>query len=113
MVALASKRKYLVAPYVPTAEAQAQIRSAKNIAWTILRADDISLKHKKAVLHEVLWYLTAADGKYSTRFRSKRVVDLAHSEPSSEERIQHEHVFTKKSVVTKIMNNLDRYLRKR
>ena len=109
MVTLASKRKYLIAPYVPTAEAQAKVRSAKNVAWTILRADDISLKHKEAVLHEVLWYLTAAEGKYSTRFRSKHVVDLAHNEPTSEERIQHEHVFTKKSVVAKITDNMDHY----
>lgn len=109
MVALASKRKHLIAQFIPTLQAEEKIRSAKNIARTILLADDISLKHKKSILHEVLWYLTEAEGKYGTRFRSEKVVDLANNEPLSDVRIHHEHVFTKKSVVLKITNNIEFY----
>lgn len=55
------------------------------------------------MLKEVLWLITEADGKYSTRFRSKEVVRLARQQPGSQVAIQHEHVFPRAVVARDII----------
>ncbi len=56
------------------------------------------------MLSEVLWLISEADGKYSTRFRTAEVVRLANEEPNSTTKVQHEHVFPRKKVTERILH---------
>jgi hypothetical protein len=98
-------RKKLVAPYNRAAKAGEIIASAKRLAHLIVASDEILERHRKKMLSEVLWLISEADGKYSTRYRSKEVVRLARDEPDSEENIQHEHVYPRKKVVERILDD--------
>lgn len=109
MVTVANHYKKLAAPYRRASRSTEVISSAKNLAKLILGSDDIILPHKKRILSEVLWFLSEADGKYSTRFRSKEVVRLAMEDPTSNVRIQHEHVYPRASVSAKLLDNVNYY----
>jgi hypothetical protein len=109
MVTVADHYKKLAAPYRRASRSTEVISSAKNLAKLILGSDEIILPHKKRILSEVLWFLSEADGKYSTRFRSKEVVRLAMEDPTSDVRIQHEHVYPRASVTAKLLDNIDYY----
>jgi hypothetical protein len=109
MVTVADYYKKLAAPYRRASRTTEVTRSAKNLAKLVLGSDDIILPHKKRVLSEVLWFLSEADGKYSTRFRSVEVVSLATEEPTSDVRIQHEHVCPRASVSAKLLANVQFY----
>jgi hypothetical protein len=109
MVAISDYHQRLVAPYRRASKAVEVIRSAKNLAKLILMSDDLIPEHKTKILSDILWFLSEADGKYSTRFRSKIVVDLANADPKSHERIQHEHVYPRKTVSHELLDNLNFY----
>jgi hypothetical protein len=109
MVTVADYYKKLAAPYRRASRTTEVTTSAKNLARLILGSDDIILPHKKRILSEVLWFLSEADGKYSTRFRSVEVVRLATEEPTSNVRIQHEHVYPRASVSAKLLENAEYY----
>ena len=61
------------------------------------------MRHRKKILKEVLWWISEADGKYSARYRSKAVVELARANPQSSERVQHEHVFPRAKVADDLL----------
>lgn len=109
MVTIANHHKKLIGPYYRESKAVEVIKSAKNLAKLIIMSDDLILQHKKKILSEILWFLTEADGKYGTRFRSKKVVDLAATNQKSKVKIQHEHVYPRKTVSLKILDNLNFY----
>jgi hypothetical protein len=67
--------------------------------------------HRKKMLKEMLWLISEADGKYSTRFRSAEVVRLARDQPNSEARIQHEHVFPRAEVADRLLRERQALLR--
>ena len=96
-------RRKLIAPYAANVNAGETVRSAKNLARLILAGTDISDSHKKRILSEVLWMISNADGKHKTRFRSREVVRLANDDPTSQQRIQHEHVFPREVVTEEIL----------
>ena len=54
--------------------------------------------HKRGVIDGMLWSVTEARGKYTTRFRST----AACNAPTGT-KLQHEHVITRKELVTAIM----------
>lgn len=109
MVTIAHHYKKLASPYRRASRAVEVIKSAKNLARLILSSDELILPHKKRILSEVLWFLSEADGKYGTRFRSKEVVRLATDEPLSTVRIQHEHVYPRASVSAQLLDNIEFY----
>lgn len=87
------------------------VASAKALAHLVLSSDQLMKRHKKKMLSEVLWLISAADGKHSTRYRSEEVVRLATHEPTSQVKIQHEHVHPRKRTVERLLRmqaqNLD------
>lgn len=110
METIAKHRKKLLAKYERSATAAEIVASAKHLARIVLASDQLLRRHRKKMLSEVLWLISEADGKYTTKFRSAEVVRLARDEPESQMKIQHEHVFPRKSVTEKILENRDQML---
>jgi hypothetical protein len=61
--------------------------------------DNLLLVHKKELISVLIWKITEANGKWSTRYRSEGVLD------DSECKIQHEHVYTRKFLTEQILQN--------
>ena len=97
--------KKLLTPFKHSPNAEQVITSAKNLASMILNSNDILEKHKNIILSEVIWYISEVDGKHTTRYRSKTVVDLAENNPNSQTKIIHEHVYTRKSLREEMKKN--------
>lgn len=93
----------LIRPYVRSKKADAIFTSAKRLARLALADRAILPEHRKRVLSSVQWFISKADGKYRTRFRSRLVVDLATHEPTSTVKINHEHVFTRREITEKLL----------
>ncbi|MFG6467663.1 hypothetical protein [Roseateles sp. BYS87W] len=110
METIAKHRKKLLEPYTQSSAAADIVASAKHLAHLVLASDRLLHRHKKKMLSEVLWLISEADGKYSTRYRSVEVVRLAQCEPTSTARIQHEHVFPRKRVTESILRDRERLL---
>lgn len=106
MVAVADHHKKLALPYSRKSKAVEVIRSAKNLAKLILQSDDLIPAHQRRILSEVLWFLSEADGKYFTRFRTVEVVRLAKEDSTSQVVIQHEHVYPREKVSSKLLGKI-------
>lgn len=104
MDTISKHHKRLTKPYVQSPGSAEIVRSAKNLARLILASDLIIDRHKKKILSDVLWLISEADGKYTTRFRSAEVIRLAKEEPNSDIKIQHEHVFQRKKIKEEILH---------
>lgn len=107
MDTIARHARKLVKPYVRSKGTDAIIASAKRLARLVLSDSEILPEHKRLVLSRLQWFISNADGKYRTRFRSKLVVDLATEDPSSTVKINHEHVFTRREVTAKLISSPD------
>jgi hypothetical protein len=103
-------RAKLLAPYEPAMRAASVVKSAKLLAQLILEAEELLPAHRKKMLKEVLWMISEADGKYSTRYRSAEVVRLANEQADSDVLIQHEHVFPKAKVATRLLRERQAFL---
>ena len=77
-----------------------QIEDSKTIIKAVLMLD-IHEDMKKKVMDTMLWNITGAFGKFQTRYISDGA-KLSNGDP-----LRHEHVFTKKSLVTRIMDKLE------
>ncbi|MCP4143142.1 MAG: hypothetical protein GY755_23120 [Chloroflexi bacterium] len=97
--------KKLLKPYKRSSKATQIITSAKNLASLVLNSNGILDRHKNKILSEVIWYISEADGKYTTRYRSKSVISLANDRPTSVQKINHEHVYTIKNLKEEIIEN--------
>jgi len=81
-----------------------QIEDAKIVIREVLQMD-IGDELKKKVIDYLLWNITGAFGKLNTKYISEGSLE------SPVELLRHEHVFTKKSLVARIMSgkeDLDR-----
>lgn len=96
--------KRLTRPFTRSKNSDDIITSAKKMAVLVLQSEELHMKHRKKILKELLWWISEADGKYTTRYRSKAVVDLATKNPDSSEKIQHEHVFPRAKVADDLLN---------
>lgn len=96
-------RARLLAQYAPAKKAASVLKSAKTLAKLILANEEILHAHRKKMLKEVLWLISEADGKYSTRYRSAEVIRLARDVPDCVELIQHEHVYPKAQVADRLL----------
>jgi hypothetical protein len=83
---------------VPDSRADDIVRSAVSAIRGILPLDIIN-EHKRILISRMIWAITEAHGKYKTRFRSEGVLTVPDC------KIQHEHVFTRKELISEIMNN--------
>jgi uncharacterized membrane protein YheB (UPF0754 family) len=97
------------------------IASAKTLARMVLVSRALLPRHKRRILSVVQWLISEVDGKYTTRYRSKKVVDLANrylkavakktrktqtrkvKAKARKEFIQHEHVNTRKDITDKML----------
>lgn len=90
-----------------------KISSAIALAKAILATDAI-LPHKIELLSVCIWKVTMCDGKYNLRYWSRGVYDLVqeHGSIKAVEKIRplplrHEHVNTRRSLITAMMDNPD------
>jgi len=60
-------------------------------------------RHKRDLINGMLWKITEARGKYTTRFRSTGACDAPNGA-----KLQHEHVFTRKDLVDEILKHPER-----
>lgn len=58
-------------------------------------------RHKRDIISGMLWKITEARGKYTTRYRSKGAMEASA-------RLQHEHVFTRKDLTDRILAEPER-----
>jgi hypothetical protein len=100
-------RKKLLRTYKSSKSSVDVINSAKELAVAVLHNPKLIPKHKRKILSEVQWLISEVDGKYSTRYRSKLVVDLAASPSDSAEKIQHEHVVARKEITAQLLADPD------
>lgn len=103
MDTISKHAKKLTDRYRPSKNSVAVIASAKELARLVLASDVLLKEHKRKMLSEIQWLISEVDGKYATRYRSRRVVDLAHTDPTSSEKIHHDHVTTRKEVTDAIL----------
>lgn len=108
---IATYRKHLIARYQRRTNAESVIASAKKLAHLLLSSDELLPQHRKKMLKEVVWLITEADGKYSTRYRSKEVVRLAEETPTCDVKIQHEHVYPRAAIADEILARKDEFSR--
>ncbi|MCH8287416.1 hypothetical protein IIB79_12995 [candidate division KSB1 bacterium] len=57
---------------------------------------------KEKVLDQMIWNITGAHGKYLTKYRSEEVLS------SKELKINHEHVYTRKYLIKKLISNTNK-----
>lgn len=93
----------LIARYVSSPKSEQIKVSAAAVALAVLHHDDILPKHKRKMLKEAVWLVSEADGKHSTRYRTRRVVELAANEPDSQLKIQHEHVVQRAAIADQLL----------
>ena len=90
----------------PKKDAGETIRSALALAELVLSSEKVSTKHKKDVLHHVLWKLTEAKHpKHRLPLRTRAAHDEILKGGDLGKRLRHEHVFPRSSVVNEIMDN--------
>lgn len=81
------------------------ISSAINAIHQILSMENVMDKHKKELLSSMIWKITESKGKYSTEYISKEVFEIRASGSKSNAGLNHEHVFTRKELILKLLGN--------
>ena len=102
---IANHSKKLIKPFVRSSKSDEIIKSAKELANLVLQNSSIIEVHRKSIISQVQWFISTADGKHKTRYRSRLIVELATNNPSSIEKINHEHVFTRKEITEQLLKN--------
>ncbi len=78
-----------------------QIEDSKTIIKMVLNLPEVDNVTKYKVIDLMLWNITGAYGKLNTKFVSEGAIT------SKDEKLQHEHVFTKKYLINRILNEPD------
>lgn len=102
---VAVHRFHLLLPYVRARNSQEKIDSARELIKVALRDTSMLPAHRKHLLKLAQWWVTEADGKWKTRFRSVEVVRLARDDPLSEVRINHEHVYGRAQLADRMLRD--------
>ena len=111
MDTIAKHSKRLTETFSKRDNAEEIIASAKKLAVLVLQNEELHLRHRRAMIKNILWWISEAHGKYTTQYRSKAVVALALSDPTSTEKVQHEHVFPRAKVADQMLKEKDALLR--
>lgn len=101
----------LLKQYGASSESKAIIVSATKLARLALENEDLRPSHRRKMLSDSIWYITEADGKWKTRFKSQEVLRLAKDDPESLVKINHEHVFTRKTLIAQMIARREELLR--
>lgn len=102
---IATRRSHLLAPYARAEAAQSKFVSARELVGIALRETAMLRAHRKHLLKLAQWWVTEADGKWRTRFRSARVIELAHDQPESQVSINHEHVYGRAELAERMLED--------
>src|SRR6267378_404891 len=105
---IATHWKRLVRPYVRSPSSQSVIESAKTLARLVASNESILELHRTKVISLAQWFVSEADGKYTTRYRSKVVYELATNEPMSTVKINHEHVYARQDLAVQLLRGPER-----
>src|SRR4029434_2345460 len=82
--------------FLPKKQADEEVRSAVTAIKGILTLP-INDAHKKSLISRMIWAITEAHGKWTTRFRSEgRLTVMGCS-------IQHEHVYPRSELIAEII----------
>lgn len=100
---IAVHRKHILTPYVRAADAQRKVDSARQLVIMAISGHGMLHSHRRHLLKLAQWWVTEADGKWRTRFRSQAVVHLAMTEPEAQVRINHEHVYGRASLADRML----------
>ena len=84
--------------YTPHEDRDIRIRSAVTAIKALLDLD-LYPSHKKELISVCIWKITEADGKLRTRYRSVGSLNV-----SSGTKLQHEHVFERKSLIQRLLD---------
>ena len=86
-------------------DSEQRIQSALILTRAALDVRDQLLPlHLRESLSNAIWKYTECDGKYSTRFRSRGAIEFP------KEKLNHEHVLTRKLLITELLQNPDDYI---
>lgn len=101
---MAARPRPYLAPWVESARAAANFRSAVAVARFAVTSVEVVAAQRDRLLGECIWFVTEADGKYATRYRSRGVLELQDDGPlrSVLSRLRHEHVVTRKSLADRM-----------
>lgn len=102
---IAKHRRSLISPYSRAAAAHNKITSAREMVTLALQDTAMLRMHRKHLLKLAQWWVTEADGKWRTRYRSATVIHLAMHDPESQTRINHEHVYGRAEVAERMMKD--------
>lgn len=87
----------LLDPFVERPDAEEVVQSAKNAIAKILEmGEDVRLEHRKSLLSRMIWKITEAHGKYTTRYCSIAA-------RNKQEGLRHEHVIPRKVLIDRLM----------
>lgn len=73
-------RPYL-APWVDSGTHASHLRSTTAVLRFVLSNEDVVPEQRRRIVNDCLWFITEADGKYTTRFRSRGVLELEADGP--------------------------------
>ncbi len=102
---IAARRVHLLSRYTRSDQAEGKIASARALVELSLRDTVMLPTHRKHLIKLAQWWVTEADGKWKTRFKSSKVLQLARDEPGSQVRINHEHVFGRAELADRILKD--------
>ncbi|CBK40392.1 protein of unknown function [Nitrospira defluvii] len=84
---------------MPQPDAEKIVQSAKSAIAKILKmGEDVLLEHRRALLSRMIWKITEAHGKYTTRYCS----GAARNDGG---KLRHEHVTPRKVLIDRLLNN--------
>jgi hypothetical protein len=101
-----SKLKGLKEMYIEDLETEKTKQSASEVIRSVVKNKNVILRHKKEVISVMIWKITEAhgnstNGKYRIRYRSEGVLN------EKDGKVQHEHVYTRKQLISEILDNPD------
>jgi hypothetical protein len=103
MPTIAACRTALLTDYQPAPNAAVKIASAHALVALALNDTTMMAAHRKHLLKLAQWWVTEADTKWKTRFRSAEVIRLAKEDAESNIRINHEHVYGRAQVADQML----------
>jgi hypothetical protein len=105
---IATRRAHLLLPYRRAFDAELKFASARELVKLALRETGMLAAHRKHLLKLAQWWVTEADGKWKTRFRSAAVIELAQGDPQSpkaQTAINHEHVYGRAELADRMLRD--------
>lgn len=107
---MARSRPACLELWQPSPSASALLESARLLIDFAMNTDQLAPKAQKELLNLALWWATEVDGKYTTRYRSQGVIDLASTSPLPAgwwKELRHDHVQTRKNLIKRLHTGED------